>query len=184
MADLSFHASSVGPVVDVARHTWWKALFLALLWSVVGVPCLMTAAVVVYIACTEKTEWFMPLIALLPLLFGWGFLASGLYWARTAFQSGYHFRAGNGGLSVRVPGSTRRFGFGIDLLDFEVPWKDVKRCYPFLRTINGITSESAIVLEGEAGWVARIHTAHFAESRDTIASNIAQAAKLSERQSA
>lgn len=184
MADLSFHASSVGPVIDVARHSWWKALFLGAIWSVIGVPCLMTAAVILYIACTEKTEWFLPLTALPMLLFGWCFVASALYWFRTAFQGGYYFRAGHGGLAVRVPGTTKRFGLGINLLDFDVPWKDIKRCYPFLRTINGITSESAIIVEGEAGWKARIHTAHFFEARDTIAGNIAQAAKLPERQSA
>lgn len=176
--------SAVGDVVDVARHTWWKAAPLAIMWLTFGIPCLMTAAVIVYIASTESTEWFFGFIAILPFLFGWMGLTSAIYWLRTAFQTGYHFRAGPGGLSVRVPGGTTRFGLGLEIFDFEVNWQQVKRCYPYLRTINGITSESAIVVEGDSGWEAHIHTAHFAESRDTIADNIAQAAQLGQRQSA
>ena len=78
-----------------------------------------------------------------------------------------------------------RITFGTALLGWRplrltIAWSEVRRYYPFVRTINGIPSESEIRIAFDRAGGARdcevgVPTIYFSESRDAIMHKIGEA---------
>lgn len=176
----SKHSSAVGDVIDVATPASWKAIALGLMWLMEGV--LATFAGVLLLC----SPWLTPgdfldfwIIGILPLLFGLGCLGMAIHRFRAAFQLDRYFRAGPGGVMIRAPApgglSVLLLGLGYRVHEHHLRWDEVKTWYPYLSTINGISSGSDIVIEPISGGRITIPTYLFSESRATIAANITRA---------
>jgi len=67
----------------------------------------------------------------------------------SAFSRGCYFRAGNNGIAIRMP---KRGWFGrFRLVEYNVPWSDVKNLVHFTYRINGIPSSTELRIERYSG---------------------------------
>lgn len=160
------YSSSVGLVVDVARRSRAKLLIGSCLWALTGPPLAIGAFELVSSYGAHIVVAVMAGIVVLCV----GLLAAVSRWC-AAFEPNCYFRAGRGGISIRVP---RIFPY--EMIETDVPWSAVTKWYPFLHTINFVPIESAVVFETTSGKLT-IEDCHFKESRRRIVANIQKVLK-------
>lgn len=140
------HASSSGPVFDVATWSGRKMLAMALFALPLGLGLLAVALFFwspdllfqrppepikelsgEILKLHRQHAWARPVGAGVLGLVGWFFLAAGISSIGDCLRGDFHFRVGPGGFALRVP-------FGIDLtklgltstiLDLDLPWEEV-----------------------------------------------------------
>jgi hypothetical protein len=105
----------------------------------------------------------------------WVGLRAAVFRWRAAFEPNCYFRAGRGGIAIRVPRDAGPF-FPYEMIETEVTWSAVTKWYPYLHTINFLPSESAVVFETTSGKLT-IDDFHFKESRRRIVANIQKVLK-------
>jgi hypothetical protein len=175
--------SSIGNLVDVATRGSWKAIILGLIWLLLGSA--PTTLLVIALSAinwersrgiNEITGMMIPIAAGCALV-AWFLLATAVRRFRAAFEPGCYLRAGPAGLSFRVPGAATLSSllFGYWIKERHLRWDEVRTWYPYLSTINGIPSESAIVVEPVRGGRITISTMYFSESRRRIGDDITRA---------
>lgn len=172
-APVPIHQSTVGPVIDVAHHQMCAGgCFLFL-----GGAALMALAILLVIVGFERgaPEWSFWLVFALFFLLGWGVLSSGSYWLRSGFGRSYYFRAGRGGISVRIPGSYTLLGLSYHVIQFDLPWADIRVCQPHRFLVNGLEMESYLDLETARGGSFRVYGWHFREELSEIVENLDRA---------
>lgn len=177
-------ASRVGEVFNAATCGPLKGCLLGLLWCCVAAPCMLVVAAAVHAVVWEvsngkqEISGLMGGLGVLFGLIGWMALAAAVRRFRAAFAKQSYLRAGRGGLSFCLPGppTFSSLLFGFKMRHNNLAWNDIQTWYPYKRTINGLPSESAIVVKTIRGEKISIPTFLFRESRATIAKQIAQAA--------
>jgi hypothetical protein len=142
------HESSVGPVFDLTQWTGRGILNAAVCGLLFG-AVIIVAAVFVYepgwfvdkkkppqalkemvvgIQKAHKTHaWAMRGGIVLAALFGGACVAGSVAMLSDTFRRDYYFRAGPGGLSLRMPGgvSWSHFGFVSKLVELELAWDEI-----------------------------------------------------------
>jgi hypothetical protein len=166
----STHSSSVGLVIDVARHSRTRLLISSCLCALTGPPLAVGAF---GLLSSQGLPIVVAVIAAIVVL--WASLLGAVSRFRAAFEPNCYFRAGRGGISLRVPGTATPF-FTYKMIETDVPWRAVTKWYPYLHTINVAPIESAVVVETTSSKLT-IEDCHFKESRRRIVANIQEALK-------
>ena len=177
---LSDASSDVGSLVDVATRSAWKAIILGLFWLPLAGASACGSVVALLAIHWERSRGINEITGLMiPMAAGgalvaWLLLATAVRRLRAAFEPGCYLRAGPGGMSFRVPGAATLSSllFGYRIKERNLRWDEVRAWYPYLFTINGIPSASAIVIETARGGTIKIPTMYFSESRRRIADNM------------
>jgi hypothetical protein len=140
--------SSVGDVFDVANWSPRKSFGMGIVGAVLGVLLIASAILLwnpqLIVQLTPGLAAFLEretqsiaqqyLFAIPVIIFCLGaiayvFIASGVGSVLDSFRSDFYFRAGPGGLSLRVPHGPdwRKGGFGSKVLNIDVPWDKIDR---------------------------------------------------------
>jgi len=185
--DHTFYLASVGHVVDVATPTAGKPRALGFFWALMGLFPLVIINYLIVAVLTGETlignsrHSLVGLggLALVPL-FGWYAFGCAIQRFHAASQQRRYFRAGPGGIAVCVPDDSLKttFLFSFKAWEFDVPWDQVRTWYPFIRSVNGISTERSIVFETLDGKKISVKTYNFKETHKQIAENIRQAALI------
>jgi len=125
---------------------------------------------------------------------GVGFLGLLAYWCLAValsslivfFHPSYYFRAGPGGLSVRVPNGPclSTLGLTVNLLEFDMPWDEIQRWWIVEeRPLGGVSRScysypSFVNVKTFAGEEFSIPTEYFRESPNIIVSKITDAQEM------
>jgi hypothetical protein len=70
------------------------------------------------------------------------------------------------------------FTFSLAILEFDLPWDQIKTWYPFVQKTNLIPTERAIIFETLKGEKINIKSYHFAEKLDQIVENITRSRSI------
>jgi hypothetical protein len=182
----AIYDSPVGPVVDVATKGKFGGIFRGCAWLMVGGALAIVPGVFVSDAI-ELLQMQRPGAQVSVCLAIFSFMALVYpFWAtavrrfRAAFETDCYFRAGSGGLSVRLPGKARLLALllGYTTDEYYLPWAAVKQWYPYSAYgFWGIPfiMERSIIVEMETGGSLHLHTYFFSESNQRIADNIRRA---------
>ena len=179
-------SSSVGSVVDVATPSTRKLRLLGFVWALTTLFPLAIINYAIFDAITSDDGLLStghPLhligLALMPFL-TWFSLGSAIQRFQAASNEERYFRVGPGGVSVSLPddGAGATFSFSSRSVNFDLPWDQVKTWYPYIQSMNFITTERSIVFETLKGEKVKIKTYHFAEKQKEIAERIDRARSL------
>jgi hypothetical protein len=169
--------------IDVATHGSAKTVAIGIIWLIpaLGLGAVSWAAVSAIIWEHERglndVTGIMIGMGAGSALLAWLLLATAVRRFRAGVQHDCFLRSGPAGVWFRIPGSLKWSAllFRYRMLQCYLPWEEMTKWYPYLRTINGIPSESEIVFETVRG-TYRIATMYFRQSRQEIANAIGRAA--------
>jgi hypothetical protein len=175
-------SEAVDGFIDVSTHGSSKCVAIGIIWLIfaLGGGAVLWAAVSAIIWEHERglkdVTGIMIGMGAGSALVTWLLLALAVRRFRAAVQHDCFLRSGPAGVWFRIPGSLKwsTLLFGYRMMQCYLPWEEVTKWYPYLRTINGIPSESEIVFETIRG-TYRIPTMYFLESRQEIANAIGRA---------
>lgn len=176
--------SSVGETIDVATPYALKLRLLALVWGLGALFFGFLISYFFYLPLMGKetgidTGTTIACLVLMPL-FLWFCLGNAVIRIRASLVRGRYFRAGPGGISVRLPETTlsASLRFKMTIIQLDLPWEKVKTWYPFTSAHQGIVTERSIVFELHKNKRIAIPTFHFREKQKEIAANVARAQTL------
>ena len=157
---------------DVATYCRWKFLLEAVTRIPVG-AFLLTVGLLTPKMFEEdiRNGHASPVVlvmGLIPLLFGYGILTSGIRRVQAAFQRGCWLRAGTEGIGFRLPykAEWRTAFLSNRLAERTIPWGEVRRFYSMHYRVNGLPFGQALVLDTTRG---RFNFGgYFRESADAI----------------
>lgn len=172
--------STVGPVVDIATPSTGKLRALGFLWGAIALfPIAVINYSIIQALTTSdllgKRPVYLVGLLLMPVL-AWYALGSAVQRFRAASTENRYFRSGPGGISICLPDdyASSTFRFSLEILEFDLPWDQIKTWYPFVQSTNGIPTDRSIVFETVNNQKFSIKTYHFAEAQKEIAANISR----------
>jgi len=146
MSSAYSHESPVGPVFDITSWSASKNIWMGLVGSVFATAALATAlflwqpkmmdgrmpkgaehVISDVLWAHREHPWEMRGIIALAGGMGWLFTVAALSGLRDGFSGRYYFRAGPGGLSLRLPQgvSWRHGGFVSAVQELDIPWNEI-----------------------------------------------------------
>lgn len=190
--------SDVGDVVDVATWAPHKAINTFVLTLVFCAVAAAGAVIVwdpeIFLEAEPKEmaefradyAWaFQVGVGFLGVLAYW-FLAVAVSSLVVFFYPSYYFRAGPGGLSVRVPNGpcVTTLGFTVNVLEFDMPWEEIERWWIVEKRPVGSLSRSCyqylpyVNVKPVDGRKMEVPTDYFRESPNIIVSKIHDAQEM------
>lgn len=180
--DTAVTSEKLGPLAPVAGASTFKPIFYGLTHLLYAAMFGAPGGVLVYIALTEGNEdrWTLLGIGAVFSLLGLLTLFASLRRFGVVGHQQVRIDAGPGGIRLVVPESPGIGGFfrlTFALKTYELTWGEVAKWYPYLRTVNGIPTESALIFEGQSGWRVNANTMFYGASRGTLVARIEAALK-------
>jgi hypothetical protein len=171
--------SGLGKVSDVGHYVRWKAISSGIFNLLLGGAFLGFGAFFLYLTQAEPALSSLWFVAVLPMLFGWLiFSMTAVPALRAGCQSGCYFRAGPGGLSLRIPVvktlEAVLLVLGVKVVEYDLRWEQVKSYEVFVYSTSFGSSYSILIRlnDGTNIWVPE---QYFAETAGAMVANITRA---------
>jgi hypothetical protein len=171
--------SAVGKVVDVATYSPSKLYRRAIGWMFVAAGMFLSAVAGWFELSKPHADELVGIclymtVSLFPL-------ATGVRRLMAASEKDCYFRAGPGGISVRIPGfpTLSSLTFRYKMAQFDIPWSAVRQWRPHILRINFILFAWWIeFIDNTDHFIANIPMFFFSQSYKQVVEKITEASKM------